>query len=226
MKLIEVFIVLIFIIFLIITAIYYWRKPENPQGFFPQKPTSTFAPIPTNTQKVENQSCSAPIKDYQKRVTKKPFGVYITPQNSPVQPERFTGHHTGTDFEILPGEENQKVEVFSFCTGKIIFKGSVSGYGGVLVQSCKINNEDITVLYGHLKLTSIQKNKGEEILQGSAFAELGKAFSTETDGERKHLHFAIHKGTAIDFKGYVQQVGDLSSWLNPLDILNNCRQSL
>jgi hypothetical protein len=30
---------------------------------------------------------------------KKPFGIYITPENSPVQPENFTGYHTGIDVE-------------------------------------------------------------------------------------------------------------------------------
>lgn len=40
-----------------------------------------------------------PIAEFEKRITKKPFGIYITPQNSPVQPERFTGYHTGVDVE-------------------------------------------------------------------------------------------------------------------------------
>lgn len=44
-----------------------------------------------------------PLTDAAARITKKPFGIFITPQNSPVQPERFSGFHTGTDFEILPG---------------------------------------------------------------------------------------------------------------------------
>jgi len=50
---------------------------------------------------------------------------------------------------------------------------------------------------------------------------LGKGYSDETDGERKHLHFAIHKGTKIDVRGYVQTKGELQDWLNPLPLLDN-----
>src|SRR3990167_7147055 len=40
---------------------------------------------------------SYPISDWLSRITKKKFGQYITPQTSPVQPERFTGYHTAAD---------------------------------------------------------------------------------------------------------------------------------
>jgi hypothetical protein len=36
----------------------------------------------------------APLDRASGRVTKKPFGIFVTPQNSPVQPERFRGFHT------------------------------------------------------------------------------------------------------------------------------------
>ena len=38
------------------------------------------------------------------RITKKPFGIFITTQNSPVQPERFSGYHTGVDVEYKDAE--------------------------------------------------------------------------------------------------------------------------
>ncbi|NTU99252.1 hypothetical protein HGA64_04600 [Candidatus Falkowbacteria bacterium] len=40
-----------------------------------------------------------PISDALSRVTKKPFGIKVSPKNSSVSPERFTGYHTGVDFE-------------------------------------------------------------------------------------------------------------------------------
>jgi hypothetical protein len=39
------------------------------------------------------------VEGFVQRVTKKPFGLYVDPDNSPVQPEMFTGYHTGADAE-------------------------------------------------------------------------------------------------------------------------------
>ncbi|MGE5392302.1 MAG: hypothetical protein ACM3NH_00970 [Candidatus Saccharibacteria bacterium] len=41
---------------------------------------------------------TGPLADWQERVTKKPFGIFVSPGHSPVDPERFRGYHTGTDF--------------------------------------------------------------------------------------------------------------------------------
>jgi hypothetical protein len=89
------------------------------------------------------------------RVTKKPFGILITPKTSPVQPERFRGYHTGTDFETTPEEATTTVAVHAICDGALLQKRTASGYGGIAVQSCVINKQHVTVLYGHLKLASI-----------------------------------------------------------------------
>src|SRR5579859_5107314 len=70
-----------------------------------------------------------PISDARSRITKKPFGIYITPQNSPVQPERFHGYHTGTDFETFPAEQNVDVPIYAACAGKLLRKDYESGYG-------------------------------------------------------------------------------------------------
>lgn len=160
-----------------------------------------------------------PITDFQQRVTKKPFGIYITPQDSPVQSERFQGYHTGIDFEILPDEENVDLPIYAFCNGKIIMKEYASGYGGVLVQSCTIENQLVTIIYGHLKLVSINKNVDGTLKKGEMIGALGKGYSTETDGERKHLHFGIHKGTAVTILGYVQVKSELNNWIDPMTLL-------
>ncbi len=154
-----------------------------------------------------------PVDRASERVTKKPFGIYITPKTSPVQPEKFTGFHTGVDFETFPQETNSSIPFYAICPGKILTKRTATGYGGVLVQSCTINNQAVTVIYGHVSLKSIVKNIGDSLSQGEKIGFLGQP-PTETDGERKHLHLGIHKGTEINIKGYVQSASELSSWLD------------
>ena len=160
-----------------------------------------------------------PLSSAIARVTKKPFGIYITPKNSPVSPEKFTGYHTGVDFEIFPGEENKDVAVWSICDGTLLIKKSASGYGGVAVELCKIKGQDVTIVYGHLKLSSIGFKAGQKISAGETIGLLGKGYSNETAGERKHLHLGIHRGANINLLGYVPSKNQLSDWLNALDYL-------
>lgn len=155
-----------------------------------------------------------PINNAEARITKKPFGILIAPETSPVQPERFSGYHTGTDFETFPNEEDIDVEIFSICSGKVRFAGWVKGYGGVLIQDCMYKNEQVTILYGHLNIDSVSLHTPDELREGMKIGNLGKGFSAETDGERKHLHLAIHRGTNIEYRGYVQEEKDLSQWIN------------
>lgn len=155
-----------------------------------------------------------PLEWAGERITKKRFRQYITPQNSPVQPERFRGYHTGTDFEIFPEELNADVPVVAICDGKIALKKTATGYGGVLVEDCEPDNQPITVIYGHLKITSITKKVGDALAKGEEIGILGKAFSAETSSERKHLHLGVHKGSAIDIRGYVQNQSELSGWID------------
>jgi murein DD-endopeptidase MepM/ murein hydrolase activator NlpD len=155
------------------------------------------------------------------RVTKKKFGTYITitPQNSSVQPERFSGYHTGVDYETFPDEQNIDVPVHAVCTGPLLVARSASGYGGVAVQSCVLDNNPITVVYGHLRLSSIVAKVGDQMAAGQQFAILGTGFSSETDGERKHLHLGIHRGPTVNVRGYVSAANDLKDWLDPIEVL-------
>lgn len=156
------------------------------------------------------------------RITKKKFGQYITPQNSPVQPEKFRGYHTGTDFEIFPEEASIDVPVRAICDGKIAVKKTATGYGGVLVQNCEFDGQSVTIIYGHLKLSSIAKKTGDGLSKGEQIGILGKAYSAQTDGERKHLHLGAHKGTAVNILGYVQKEADLSGWTDPCSLETTC----
>lgn len=170
-----------------------------------------------------NRPFQPPLDRAAERVTKKPFGIYITSQNSPVQPEKFQGYHTGTDFEIFPEELNVDVSVKAICDGELALKKWASGYGGILVESCELNGELITVVYGHLKLASIAKKAGDALAKGEGIGILGKAYSAETDGERKHLHLGVHKGSGIDIRGYVQNQSELLGWLDPCNLQSVCQ---
>jgi murein DD-endopeptidase MepM/ murein hydrolase activator NlpD len=159
----------------------------------------------------------APLAGAEERINKKPFGIFITPQNSPVQPERFSGYHTGTDFEIFPEETDRDVPVFAVCAGRILAKKVAMGYGGVLVLSCPLDDQPTTIIYGHLDLKSVEKEVGDDVKTGEELGLLGAGYSQETYGERKHLHFGIHKGAEINLTGYVKTKKGLENWLNPCD---------
>jgi len=157
---------------------------------------------------------SQPISNAKNRLTLKPFGIEVSPENSPVSPEKFSGFHTASDYEVFENENDAEVSIFAICGGKILQKKNATGYGGLLVQSCEIDTQKITVIYGHIKLSSVQKQIGNYLAPGELFAVLGEAYSSETDGERKHLHLGIHKGANIDIRGYVPRELELTNWID------------
>jgi murein DD-endopeptidase MepM/ murein hydrolase activator NlpD len=175
--------------------------------------------VSTTTAKIAD--FISPLDKPKERITKKTFGLYITPKTSPVQPEKFTGYHTGVDFEIFPNELNSVVSVRTVCSGKLVLKKTASGYGGVAVEECILNKKPITIIYGHLKLSSINKKVGDSLKAGEILGVLGANKSVETDGERKHLHLGFHNGASINIKGYVSAKSDLSGWLDPCDYVCN-----
>jgi hypothetical protein len=160
-----------------------------------------------------------PIDRAAERITKKPFGKYVDANNSPVSPERFKGYHVAVDFETFEDEQDKDVEIFAICAGPLLVKKSADGYGGVMVQKCDIENQVVTVLYGHLRLSSIKQKIGQEIKSGESLGVLGTGYTAETDNERKHLHLSIHKGADPILTGYVQNQSSLSAWLDPQIIL-------
>lgn len=163
----------------------------------------------------EEAEFSLPIVQAGERVTRKPFGIFVTPQNSPVSPERFSGYHLGADFEIFPEEIDQNVEIRAVCTGEISAKRQASGYGGLVVQECRLDGMPTTIIYGHLALNSVSAVVGSNIAAGDILGVLGKDKSAETDGERKHLHLAFHKGKDISIRGYAGSKQELENWLDP-----------
>jgi len=168
----------------------------------------------TNISPESKKEVYEPLDKSGERITKKPFGIYITPQNSPVKPEKFTGFHTGTDFEASQDELNKEILVHAICAGEILEKKFVSGYGGVLIQSCTMQGQVVRVLYGHLDIASSQIEVGQEISGSTRIAVLAPANSYYSGGERKHLHLGIHRGEQTDYRGYVNNKSELSQWVD------------
>ncbi len=217
----------IFIIPIIILLAVGCNLPAQTGNQNPVAENSSTTPAPTSTSsgvlKPKKPDALSqivlPISQAKDRITKKFFGTYVTPQNSPVQPERFKGYHTGLDFETFANEQNSEVAVNVICSGKILRKGYASGYGGYAVQACVINGQTATVVYGHLREPSITGKLGQKLTAGDSLAVLGTGYSSETDGERKHLHLGIHKGASVNIIGYVQNQNELSGWMDPQKVL-------
>lgn len=167
----------------------------------------------------DQDSFQSPIEKASERITKKPFGLLVSPEDSPVQPERFSGYHTGTDFEIFQGEEDKDIPVSAICGGPLRMKRFSDGFGGVAVQECLLEDAPLTVVYGHLRLNSIEAGTSEYLAPGDFVGLLGTS-GPETDGQRKHLHLSIHKGKTITVRGYVNNESDLDSWIDPSFLVN------
>lgn len=176
--------------------------------------TASSSMPPTTQPAAPVKPFSEPLPNALSRVTKKPFGIYITPATSPVQPERFTGYHTGVDFETTPAEQAGTVPVSAVCDGTLLMKKWATGYGGVAVESCALNGQPVTIIYGHLYINSVTPNVGDAMTSGEQFADLGQGYTTQTDGEREHLHLGVHLGTAINILGYVPDKSQLSAWVD------------
>lgn len=187
----------------------------TPQPTSPSPAVATPAPV-SPAPAAEWQS---PLGDPASRVTKIKFGMYVTPQNAPISPEHFTGYHTGWDFETTAAEANSDVTVTAFCAGTLKVKEWASGYGGVAVESCTLQGQAVTIIYGHLNIDSVATKVGANLAIGDKIGLLGAGQTHQTDGERKHLHFDIHKGTAINIQGYVSKQSDLSGWIDPATYL-------
>jgi len=106
------------------------------------------------------------------------------------------------------------VPVYAVADGKITFAGPVGGYGGLILLD--IANDSHTALYGHIRLSSLQVKTGDSVKAGQELAVLGKPFSSETGGERKHLHFGIYNGKGVYYRGYEPSESALrSKWIDP-----------
>ena len=190
---------------------------------------ASIAPLSFIRRGVGGEVIEAPIAEFFSRITKKPFGIYITPETSPVQPDRWTGYHTGVDIEYEDILED--VPVRAIADGEIVLNKFATGYGGVVVIRHNINGQDILALYGHLDPhfaptvvgASRDKPHLKYVNQGQIIGILGQGYTEETDGARKHLHFSLIKKDvdstgspqALDIRGYVKTQEELAGWYDP-----------
>lgn len=169
-----------------------------------------------------------PISRAQERATPLSFGLYITPSpdTNPIRPpERFTGYHVGTDYEVTADELDAEIPVFAICSGSVASAGYTDGYGGLLTERCSIGGQDVTVLYGHLAVASLPL-RGTRVAAGQQIGILGAARSTDTDGNRKHLHLGIHLGTDHDVRGYVQNESEIAEFLDIQQFLPSLQKTM
>ncbi|MFZ6015128.1 MAG: M23 family metallopeptidase [Patescibacteria group bacterium] len=163
-----------------------------------------------------------PLDAYHKRAIKLTFGLFVTPDspNNPiVPPERFSGYHAALDIEIYPDEIKKRVPVYASCNGKVIYTGYVNGYGGVIIHTCMVNNQDVTVLYGHLDPSAYLIKKSDYVKAGDEIGKLADHKTHDSGYNRKHLHLQIHRGTNIVLRGYVSRPEDLNSYIDPQTVL-------
>ncbi|MCC6563783.1 hypothetical protein IT087_02730, partial [Candidatus Uhrbacteria bacterium] len=142
--------------------------------------------LPTATSS-KQAKFGLPMVDALERVTKKTFGLEVHPETSPVANDRFNGFHVGVDFETFETEQAIDIPVSAICDGPLFQKQFAKGYGGYALQSCRLNGERVTVLYGHLDLESVRATSTSAIKRGETIGVLGEGYSKETDGVRKHL---------------------------------------
>lgn len=213
-KIIFVILILLAISLVAYYFVYFRNKPSIIKSLASPSPSiSASATAITSLSSTPQSQFAEPVKDFNARVTKKPFGIYITPQNSPVQPERFSGYHTGADAEYE--DITADVPVYAIGDGTITYSQWTSGYGGCFILKIDINGSPHSVLYGHIRPLTLP-SVGQTYKKGEQIAVLGTGYSTETDGERRHLHLGILSNDRIDVKGYVSAQSQLSGWLDPL----------
>jgi len=214
----------------VVLVIYHYQLSTNikPKTNPPQKTTTTqVSPSYSNPSSTSQGTATAakyyyPISSYDSRLTFRYYGLYVTPEQQ-AEPcgAAFTGYHDGDDLETTAAEQGIAVPVYAIADGVVKELNYVQGYGGLLVLGTMMNSQNYTIYYGHIDLASATVANGEAVTAGEKLADLGAACSTQTDGERKHLHFAIHKGTTIDVRGYVPDVTTLANWVDPKVFLAN-----
>lgn len=160
-------------------------------------------------------SWTAPIDEFTTRNTKKNFGLYVTPANSPVSPEKFTGYHTGVDIEY--SDVSGEVKVKAVATGIVKVARFIDGYGGLVAIEHDWQDQKLFVVYGHLDPKSLVKENAT-VAQGDTIGILGDKSADETDNERKHLHFAVRRTQESNLRGYVTAAEALRDWYNPYDL--------
>lgn len=182
----------------------------------PDLDSSVYETFLTSFDTTPNPGLADPINDWQNRITKKPFGLYAEPGNSPVDPEHFTGYHTAVDVEYEDSLDD--IPVYAITDGEVVVARTASGYGGVVLVKHTLNNETIYGVYGHLDPAQLPA-VGAQVRRGDQLGILGEGYTAETDTERKHLHFGLRR-EPLAIAGYVQSESELVDWYDPTIFYN------
>ena len=178
---------------------------DSPAGNFP---SSLIRSLDLDLSPQIEPTLVFPVDEYVERRTYKGFGEYFS--------DRFVGYHAGEDAEYV--DDASDVPVYAISEGVIRQQRSVSGYGGLIVVEHAIDGKQITALYGHIDLNSTRFSVGDDVEMGNVLGYLGDHESTETDGERKHLHFGLYEGYDGRINGYESNEVSVLNWLNPSDV--------
>lgn len=196
--------------------------PSAPQVTLTPTTTPHASPTPTISPTPQTVSIFFPMTSYAARITNRGYGKVITHNDDDTLAcgADFEGYHTGDDLEVPDNELESEVPVYAVANGTVRQRSNVNGYGGLIVIEHTLEGQTVTAYYGHINLAQTTLTPGSSVRAGERISILGKGCSSETDGERKHLHFAIHKGKDVAVKGYINSRDELNDWINPLDTLN------
>ena len=176
---------------------------------FNQRPQSEKSePKKIAITKEESRAVLLPIAEYQERRTFNSFGEYSQ--------SNLQGYHVGDDIEYVDVLDKE-VAVKAIAAGTIRRIGNLAGYGGVMVVDHTVDSKQVNAIYGHLDIASSRFRVGDSVEKGEFLANLGDHESPETDGERKHLHFALYEGEELRLQGYETSSFAVNSWINPHD---------
>ena len=231
----------IFISVLIIAALvggfFLWRYYKNRKTASSQTSsatTSTAQSTPsTSSNPAPSSTTSAPtlvypISSFATRATTNLFGTFYLAGGS-ANPDRlvcpnatyYSGYHTAVDLETTSAEASQNMPVLAIAAGTVRQVSAVSGYGGLIVIQYNLGGSNYTAYYGHINLSTAKVKAGQNVTVGETLANLGPSCSLTNGDVRKHLHFGLHKGTAIDVRGYAPDKTALASWVDPVQLLNS-----
>jgi murein DD-endopeptidase MepM/ murein hydrolase activator NlpD len=205
------------LLFLILVSLYIFPHRNTPQESVGNTPPTATNPIEQPAPAVAPVSnYYYPMTSFDSRIKYRWFGKYVDGRDKvPDCGATFVGYHNAVDLEVTPAEKSIDVPVYAISDGTVRMVQYVSGYGGLLVLGATINGSEVTINYGHVRLSSIPFRVGDTVKAGQKLAVLGSGCSSETSGERKHLHLAIHRGSAVDVRGYLPNQAALSVWIDP-----------
>ena len=153
-----------------------------------------------------------PVKNFYRNQDMNPFGTF--------NKGTFNGFHTGADVEVDVENLDKDVAVYAIYGGVVEEVEFASGYGGLVTVKHKIGSKTFLGIYGHLRLRDVKVKPGQSVVGGSLIGYLGAGYSSETDGQKKHLHFGLRQDASRDIRGYVDTNAELTAgWLNPTTFL-------